>query len=313
MKSVFFATICTILFAQFACNERVNQNKVNKAAPLELDLKATSDAFNQYWYNGLAELNSFELSQARYGEVHQGELVMIFVSEDFLVEKQVKKERSTDKKAISVLKMNIDREFTTGIYDYSMMSSVFTPITEHQWQKPIKVSTSSQEWCGHSWTQLNQISTGYDFKQYSYFESEADQQFELGKVLIEDGIWNQIRLNPEQIDTGKSKMLPSTQYIRFSHIDAKPYDMKIIKKDYMLQDMPGENLKSLTLNYPELNRSLEIIYEAAYPHMISGFKDSRKNNQLVTTAKRKASIRLDYWNKNGVQDSSYRKSLKLKP
>jgi hypothetical protein len=317
MKTISLALICSAIMVLNACKPVNSKKEEKQASHINLELKATSEAFNKYWYNGLAELNSFELRQARYGEIHEGEMVMIFVSEDFLTHKQVKKESSTQEEAVSVLKMNLDRQFTTGIYDYSMMSSVFTPITEHQWQQPIKVSTSSQEWCGHSWTQLNQNSSGYEFKQYSYFEAEADLEMELDKLLIEDGIWNQIRLNPGKIDTGEASMLPASQYIRLSHIEPKAYRTIIRKGDYLKEDMPGEQLKLIRLDYPELDRSLEIIYEADYPHKITGFKESMKSGfgqnrkNLLTVAKRKASIRLDYWNKNQVEDSTYREKLKL--
>ena len=40
------------------------------------------DTFNAYWYTGLAEITSYSLEQARYGEIHKGSAVLIFVSEE---------------------------------------------------------------------------------------------------------------------------------------------------------------------------------------------------------------------------------------
>ena len=45
-------------------------------------LKNTSD-FSSYWYDGKAELTSYSLVQNRYGELHKGHAVMVYVSEDF--------------------------------------------------------------------------------------------------------------------------------------------------------------------------------------------------------------------------------------
>ena len=45
-----------------------------------------------YWTQGKAEVNVYELSQNRYKENHSGNVVSIFVTEDFLTEKQVKNE-----------------------------------------------------------------------------------------------------------------------------------------------------------------------------------------------------------------------------
>ncbi len=52
-------------------------------------------ASNKYWTQGKAEVNVYELSQNRYKENHPGQLVSVFVTEDFLTDKQVKNERYT--------------------------------------------------------------------------------------------------------------------------------------------------------------------------------------------------------------------------
>ena len=82
-------------------------------------------AFKSYWYNGEAEITSFDLQQARYGHTYPGQAVMIFVTEDFSKAKQVKldhpEEAGNDR--INVLKLNLTKKFNTGIYPYSMMLS----------------------------------------------------------------------------------------------------------------------------------------------------------------------------------------------
>ena len=34
----------------------------------------------EYWYAGEAEITSYELNQARYGEIHKGKAVTVFVT-----------------------------------------------------------------------------------------------------------------------------------------------------------------------------------------------------------------------------------------
>ena len=41
------------------------------------DSRAAGDQFGRYWYQGKAELTRYELNQARYGELHTGEAVLI--------------------------------------------------------------------------------------------------------------------------------------------------------------------------------------------------------------------------------------------
>ena len=52
--------------------------------------RLVNNAFGDYWYQGKAELTSYTLEQARYGEVHQGHAVLIYVTEDCSRHKQVK-------------------------------------------------------------------------------------------------------------------------------------------------------------------------------------------------------------------------------
>ena len=91
---------------------------------------AAAAEFGDYWYQGKAELTSYDLEQARYGEIHPGHAVLIFVTEDFSRSKHVKLDRpqSAGDDAVKVLKLNFMKKFNTGIYPYSMMSSMFTPI-----------------------------------------------------------------------------------------------------------------------------------------------------------------------------------------
>ena len=71
-----------------------------------------------------------------------------------------------------VLKLNAVRDFSTGIYDYNVMTSAFLRMAPG-W--PVaKVSFSSQEWCGHVWHQLVPRGGKLAGLFHSYFDGEAD-------------------------------------------------------------------------------------------------------------------------------------------
>ena len=61
-------------------------------------------ATNSYWSEGKAEINVYEVSQNRYQENHPGQLISIFVTEDFLTDKQVKNEYYTNEQTTWILK-----------------------------------------------------------------------------------------------------------------------------------------------------------------------------------------------------------------
>ena len=257
--------------------------------------------FKSYWYQGKAELSSFHLEQARYGEIHKGHAVLIFVTEDFWTDKQVKYEfGKKTKDVVSVLKLNFTKKFNTGIYPYSLMTSSFTPI---EGKSPLKLSSSMQEWCGQAYMQINQTNKGYDGLYHSYFQAEADQNFKLAEnVVFEDGIWNQIRKNPKKLPEGEFMAVPDLMYLRMFHKEPKAYKAK--------GKYEANRVNAFyTLEYPELGRTIRIQFETPFPHQILGWEEKR--NGLTTKAFRKKTLMLPYWGLNGVSDSTYRKQLEL--
>ena len=267
--------------------------------------------FASYWYQGKAELTSYDLEQARYGEIHSGHAVLIFVTEDFSERKQVKLDRPSQagKDAVKVMKCNFTKKFLTGIYPYSMMASTFSPIEIEQHPHALKVSTSSQEWCGHSYLQLNATSKGYKGQGNSYFESEGDQEFSLPKVWLEDELWNYIRINPQSLPTGKLSIIPGTFFSRLSHIPLKEETA-----EGTLGPASGkEGLMEYRLSYPSLNRELRISFRQDFPHTIEGWTEtqSRGGRSLSTKATLKKRVQSAYWTQNGANERRYREALGL--
>ena len=179
------------------------------------------EKFGGYWYQGKAELNRYELDQARYGEMHKGEAMLIFVTEPFLPERQVKLEEGDPSKGITVLKLNSVRKFFTGIYPYSLMTSTFTPV-DFSRTRTLKVASSSQEWCGQTFTQVNFRNGRYEGALRSYFEAEGDRGFDFAPAWLEDELWTRIRLAPDTLPVGDVTVVPGLQYARLWHKEVRP-------------------------------------------------------------------------------------------
>lgn len=180
-----------------------------------------NEQFKDYWYAGKAEITSYKLNQARYGKTHDGYAVLIFVTEDFSKKKQVKLDYSSKYKndAVKVLKLNLVKKFNTGIYKYSIMESIFTPVNLNDYPNSLKLTSSMHEWCGHIFTQLNLGNNSYGVNQYSYFESDGDKSFTLPKIFLEDELWTRIRISPQSLPTGK--IIPSLLISRLKHKELK--------------------------------------------------------------------------------------------
>ncbi|MGX1930447.1 septum formation inhibitor Maf [Flagellimonas sp. 2504JD4-2] len=265
-----------------------------------------SEDFKKYWYNGKAEITSYKLEQARYGQIRDGHSVLIYVTEPFLPEKQVKADRNNPEN-VSVLKLNATKKYLTGIYPYSVMGSTFYPVYDNQ--HAIKTSLSMQEWCGHMYSQINNRGQ-FEFTSHSYFESEADQNVSLEKDVLENEIWNKIRINPLNLPTGNLKMIPSLEYIRLRHKELKAYDA-------IASLSTQDGLSSYTITYPALERSLTINFKAEFPYSIESWTEEFKSGfgpkakVLTTRATKLKSISTAYWGQNGNEDVVLRDSLGL--
>ena len=305
MKNIKLLAVFICLFSIIGCTEIHSQNMVSP----------DSKEFKAYWYDGKAELTRYQLEQARYGEVHKGDAVLIFVTEDFWTDKQVKYEsgKRTDK-VVPILKLNFTRKFFTGIYPYSMISSIFSPIDERQ--PTLKVTTSSQEWCGHTFSQLNLKNNKYQGKLFSYFQDEGDRDFSVNKALLEDEIWTKIRLNPAGLPTGAIQLIPNSQFLRLRHQETGVENAAASLEDFQDAALSDKPLKKYRIDYKDFKRVLEITFEATFPYTIVAWEEQTEsgfqNPQILTTRGiRTHSVNSPYWGQHSLEDAKLRKELGL--
>ncbi|MBS0659088.1 MAG: septum formation inhibitor Maf [Verrucomicrobia bacterium] len=277
-------------------------------------------AFSGYWDAGVAELTSYQLEQNRYGALHPGTAVLIFVTEDFSASKQVKLDQPAQagKDAVHVLKLNATKDFRTGLYPYTLLTSVFTPIYSTAEPRTLKVTGSVQEWCGHTFTQLNLRNGGYAAQQFSYFESDGDVTSTLGSALLEDEILVRWRIDPTSVPQGKVKLIPSLAIARLVHRPLAVEDAEIT-----LRPAPAEfreDLDAVALEVKQTSgftRTLTYYVGAQFPYPVYGWDETyaagfREDGRTLTTkARRLATLRVAYWQKNRPVDRALRKELKL--
>jgi hypothetical protein len=276
-----------------------------KVSLKEAKSRNVSEEFKAYWYNGSAEITSFNLSQERYGELREGTAVHIYVTEDFLPNEQVKANNFSEEN-IAVLKLNSTKNFLTGIYPYAIMTSTFNPVnTQHH---ALKVSNSVQEWCGQVYFQLNNKEQ-FELVSHSYFEGEGDRSYTLPKTWLENELWNLIRLNPEELPTGDISIIPSLEYLRLRHKSPAVYPAYTSMKQ-------GDSLTAYSINYPELQRQLTIYFNSTFPYQIEKWEETNATDpndtiRLKTIATKIKTIRSAYWSKNSNKYVALRDSLGL--
>ncbi len=274
-----------------------------------------SQDFKDYWYSGKAEITSYKLEQARYGELHEGYAVLVFVTEDFSKSKQVKLDNPQSAKGdgVKVLKLNRIKKFDTGVYRYSMMDSVFTPVYMNEYPNTLKLTSSSQEWCGNTFTQLNLDDNGYDVRSFSYFESEGDQKYSLQKEILEDELWARIRLEPKSLPQGRIKIIPAAMASRLTHNELKVE----IAEATLVENSDDSNLMDYTLVYDDSGRTMKITFGKLFPYEILSWEETYKSGfgpgakTLTTRAVKNKVLISDYWNQNKNIDRELREKLGL--
>ncbi|WP_075343958.1 hypothetical protein [Tenacibaculum agarivorans] len=265
-----------------------------------------SEQSKKYWFDGTAEITSYTLSQARYGELHEGTATLIFVTEPFSKISNTKADRQRQDN-IPVLKLNMNKKFTTGIYPYSMMNSTFFPFENEN--TSLKIASSIQEWCGMTYVEMkNENDLLINFN--SYFEGASFKNKKIKSTILEDDLWSLLRLNPELLPEGEQNIIPSFFYLNSTHKEFKAYTATI-----SIEKLENQNI--YTIHYPKLQRTLSIQFSKDFPFTISGWKDSYNsgygaNKKVLTTeAKINKRIKVDYWNKNSNKDKEWRNKLGL--
>jgi hypothetical protein len=277
----------------------------NEGTTIEENVQISQE-FGDYWFSGKAEVVSYELDQSRYGEVRSGHAVLIFVTEPFSRSRQVKLDNPSEagEDRVTVMKLNMMKKFITGIYPYSMMLSTFTPVDTDQPPHMLKATMTSQEWCGHVFAQMNRQGASYILKEFSYFESEGDQEKKLPVTYTEDELWSFIRMDPASLPLGEINILPGLFHTRLMHEVMEPE-----KAVTELREQGADRIYTLTF---DSGRSIEWTFANVFPYKIHSWTetiigpDGKKNE---TKARFKKQLFIPYWQYNSSGDIILRDSL----
>ena len=290
-------------------------------AALASSTVARADDFWKLWGDGKAELDGYALVEPRYGQLREGTAVAIFVTEDFSDALRVKADPGKHPKSdvVPVMKVNLVRDFQTGIYDYNTMTSTFlrTEFGGDAFWPLMKTSFSSEEWCGQVYMQWLPHGTKLDGTSHSYFDGEADATTELelpaGGVL-EDALPILVRgLRGDWLAAGATKKVPflrSQLHTRLLHVPAKWGEATVSRapSSAPVKSALG-TLRAFTYTVAEDGGdTITFTVEEAYPHRLLAWKSSSGESAHIL-----GSARLEYWKLHGNGDEKYLKQLGLVP
>ncbi len=276
---------------------------------------AANPEFYAHWADGKAELSSYKVFQPRYGELREGYAVLVFVTEDINRNTFIKVESPAPREdRIYTLKLNNVLKFKTGIYDYSVMTSVFSAVEGQEGDKPFelsKITLSAQEWCGHVFEEVQVRQGRLRGTLNSYFEREGRQTYELPlprKFASEDHLLIRIReLKGPIMAEGEQKevmLLPSLWYLRAQHASRELVEARL-SKGYAVQIPVGEQaLEAIPWKWELEGRHKTVWVEKIHPHRILAWEDSQGGRgELLET------LREPYWRLQRTADEVFRERL----
>ena len=269
--------------------------------------------FYAHWADGKAEISSYEVVQPRYGELRQGYGVMIFVTESLHRQTFIKVDSPTpEADQFYALKLNHILKFTTGIYDYSVMTSVFSQVAgERQPFELRRISFSAQEWCGQVFDEALFSDGQINGHISSYFASEGRGTYQLKHpehFASEDHLLIRIRelqgLFMALGEVREVEVLPSFWQLRQAH---QPHAVVSGRLHKVAEEQIETAAGALASVRWELNigqRQRTLWTEKAYPHRILRWEDDDGGRGALMRT-----MRVPYWKLQANADEVYRREL----
>ena len=290
------------------------QNALASEPPGGSGLQLT-EQWKKHWFDGLAEISTYDIEIERYKETRKGTAAAIFVTETLSLSKRVKSDPGKNPPAdeVPVMKLNFVLDFPTGVYDYNVMQSSFSSLSDTQIGPAgtlLKSSFSSQEWCGHVFQQFTAHKNEIELDSHSYFDGEGDRKMTFPTQSNDhfgDGLflWARGFALPvsQSGNTPGGRLFSSALDARFLHFtpffQSAKFDGELgadEKRTVRLADGQIYNF-AVEKQFPYLLKSWSI----------EGGKGVKFSGKRIKTA------RLPYWQLNGLKGIEKLKELGLSP
>ena len=197
------------------------------------------------------------------------------------------------------------------------MTSIFSPVDMQKYPLPLKINSSTQEWCGQVYTQMNLIEDEYRVRMHSYFEEEGDRDFNIKDSVPEDAIWTMMRIAPDALPRGEFFMIPGTVYARLAHRPLMSQNVGASLDTVNEKSLEGKPLVRYEIVFAAEQRTVRIFFEKEFPYRIQKWEESYRGlagtgaKVMTTRAIRTHTIMDAYWQHHGNRDRALLKKLGL--
>lgn len=329
MSDAFAGLACALVFICMGCQadeqvakadapesaDRAAQSASTNPAEVvdlpEQPVAGASQSFWDHWGDGQAEIATYAGTQIRYGEPREARLVLIYVTEPHDRRTFVKDDDVAEQNRIQVMKLNRALKFQTGVYPYTVMTSVFSPVAD--WGRPRfqpgKITLTSQEWCGHVFHGLWAGPGQARQMMHSYFAGEGDDASTIDLpdgTLYEDALPIQLRELDGAFNDGErweGHLVPSLWHRRRAHSEVDTVEATISREQTTLDETP---VTRFTVEMPDRSTVYDVGRDE--PHHLLRIKHSGGTVFRLDEVDRMA-----YWRMNGRGDAEKRRRIGLPP
>jgi hypothetical protein len=271
-----FLAICitlAVIFA-FAKKATIFQQEVAKTVqPVVKNTNQETDAtFNNYWKKQGTETSQFVLKQ---DSAKIGEVTLSFTLQNF--------EQHETKEHIQMLSSTFSQKSID--YKNSVTTSTFMPLNILLRPHALEISSSIQELNGTEFMKLKNAPKSYAVAIEGNLIKKEEEHLALSKTHNEDEIWAKIRQNPATLPQGEIDIIPSLTYWNTVHKIPEVQSAKAELKNYEGNEFTGKRLKTYSLNYPDLKRSVSIFFEEHFPFQIVGWQEENEGKVVIVRGK----------------------------
>ncbi len=288
MKNLLFISLISLLIS---CNNTQKTQTISVNYPTDIDNYFNSNwADTTFWDDGLAEVNKYVASRTIYGKERNFEYVLIAVSEDFNKEFSVKTDDYSREDLYKVIKLNAFASIPTDNYPYHFLTSTF--VDRNNSLSVIKLTQSSQEWCGNTTKEFSPSDTSMQLTYTSYWDGEGagikkisngflfeDQlHYTLRSLKFTEGLTFNTQILENQVSSKIGKLVKYNATITVS--SSQIMDASLIDYETWLVEVQLDGNKTNTYHF-----------DTKFPHTLIQQKTWDNRNLLLKTADRYA-----YWN-----------------
>lgn len=254
--------------------------------------------FAGYWNTSMTEVSTYELKQARFGNVYEGEAFLSFSPVVYSRARHIEAAiiDTLNKDQMKTLQLVNHRNYKCGNQWHSLSQMVVMPQIIREGPYALKIAASVNELNGISYAQLNLDANKYLLQIRSPDNREGDQNRVVPLTMTEDQIWCMMRIYPDSLPIGSAMILPGLLSTRLRHEMVQPQSAQMSLQIAANAELPPalQNrgmLKKYVIDYPENGRTLVIYFNAVPPHFIEGWEESYVDSGTSSKRSRTIAIR----------------------